>query len=520
MVVLSACTRPSFLASPEPGDELPAAVESRAETVPAVAEDATVALAERAQAPAPVVKEATEAIDLWRQIGQELTLQAPPRHRGGDPVKLLRYSRRHFTAVTAHSAPYLQHIYQELKRRKLPAEIALIPVLESGYNNAARSAGGTAGLWQFTAGTGRRYGLSQSAAFDGRHEVLAATDAALDYLESLGKRFDGDWLLAFAAYNCGERNVEQAVARNRRRGRPTDFWSLELPSVTRHYIPRLLALAEVVRNPAAHQVQLARIPGRPYFEPVRITSAVGLRHLARHSGLAADEFERLNAGYRQHTTIGGRANDVLVAFGHGATVAAQLASLPKAVHAGAGRYVVRAGDTLSHIAARHGVTVSALERANRLVSHRLRIGQSLDLPGSARVRATGTAPAARSNGGEHVVAHGDSLWTVARRNGTSAHALAAANGLALDSTLRIGQRLRLPEPAAARTEVTAAVPEGHGAVTHYRVQRGDSLWTIARRFKVSIASLKLWNEHVADGVLKPGERLVVQPPQGDDARRI
>lgn len=461
MAVLSACTRPSFLSAPEPGGEPRATVETRVPATLTAEQEAAVTSTERAAEPASVVKEATEAIDLWQQIGQAFTLQAPPRHRGGDPVKLLRYSRRHFTAVTAYSAPYLQHIYDEIERRQLPAEIALIPLLESGYNNAARSVGGTAGLWQFTSGTGRRYGLGQSAQFDGRHDVIAATRAALDYLTSLGERFDGDWLLAFAAYNCGERNVEQAIARNRRRGRPTDFWSLELPSITRHYIPRLLALAQVVRNPSAYGVQLARIPAQPYFEPVRVTAAVELRHLARRSGLAADEFERLNAAYRQRATVGGRANDVLVAFGHGDTVAGLLASLP-------------------------------------------------------------AAPASRADAGHYVVRAGDNLWTVARRHGSNTRAVARANGLSVNATLHIGQRLRLPGPerVTATPQVIAGVPEGHGAATHYRVQRGDSLWTIARRFKVSIASLKLWNEHVADGLLKPGERLVVQPPPDPGARDI
>lgn len=468
---------------------------------------------------APAAKEATEAIrvpDLWRAIGEGLSLEAPPRFRAADPLKHYGYSRRYLAAASARAKPFLFHIYTEIERRGLPFELALVPLIESGYNNAARGASDTAGLWQFIPATGQRFGLARSAVYDGRHDPVAATTAALDYFEQLAGRFDGDWLLALAAYNCGERTVEQAIARNRHRARPTDVWSLDLPPSTRKYLRRILDVATLVRQPARHGIQLAVIPGKPYFDTVAITAAVDLRALARGSGLYQNEFEQLNAAYRGHVTLARQPNRVLVAHGHGERVLALAETLPAArpeavpTATGGARYVVIAGDTLSKIAHRYGVALAALTRANGLGSSRLRIGQVLAVPDQG---AAGNAGGV--GGGEHVVRAGDSLWTIARRSGISPQALAGLNGIATTATLRPGQRLRLP---GATASTGASAGNATAEVTHYEVQSGDSLWTIAKRFGVSLAKLTQWNQHAAGRSLRPGERLVVHLEPRDDAR--
>src|SRR5262245_23488595 len=155
---------------------------------------------------------------------------------------------------------YLYHIVKQIEARKMPLELALLPVVESAFNPVAYSRARASGLWQFIPGTGRRYDLKQNWYYDGRRDVIAATDAALDYLQFLAEEFDGDWLLAVAAYNCGEANIERAVARNRKAGKPTDFFSLKLPRETRAYVPKLLAMRRIVNDPAAHGLEFAPIP--------------------------------------------------------------------------------------------------------------------------------------------------------------------------------------------------------------------------------------------------------------------
>ena len=159
---------------------------------------------------------------------------------------------------------YLYHIVNELEARNMPLELALLPVVESAFNPVAYSRARASGLWQFIPATGRRYGLKQNWYYDGRRDVMAATTAALDYLQFLAKSFNGDWLLAIAAYNCGERNVERAIERNLEAGKPIDFFSLKLPKETRAYVPKLMAMRRIVADPASQGLAFAPIADQPY----------------------------------------------------------------------------------------------------------------------------------------------------------------------------------------------------------------------------------------------------------------
>jgi membrane-bound lytic murein transglycosylase D len=184
----------------------------------------------------------------------------------------------------------------------MPTDVALVPIVESAYRAEARSPGHAAGIWQLIPSTGRHLGLEQSAWYDGRHDVLASTDAALDYLEALHERFDGDWLNAFAAYNCGEGMVERAIARNRRAGRGTDFWSLALPAETRGFVPKLIAVSKIVANPAGHKLSLRPIPDKPYLAEVEVGRQIRLTEAARLAGVSVEEMRRLNSGLIQSIT--------------------------------------------------------------------------------------------------------------------------------------------------------------------------------------------------------------------------
>ena len=240
--------------------------------------------------------------DMWQRVREGLVLvdvRRPSRAARGRWPGL----RQAFVdQIVERATPYLHHIVEEAERRDMPTDVALLPIVESAYRAEARSPGHAAGIWQLIPSTGRHFGLEQNAWYDGRRDVLASTDAALDYLEALHERFDGDWLNAFAAYNCGEGMVERAIARNRRAGRGTDFWSLALPAETRGFVPKLIAVSKIVADPAGHKLSLRPIPDKPYLAEVEVGRQIRLAEAAKLAGVSVEEMRRLNPGLIQSIT--------------------------------------------------------------------------------------------------------------------------------------------------------------------------------------------------------------------------
>ena len=194
------------------------------------------------------------------------------------------------------SSRYLHYIVEEVQKRGMPTEIALLPVIESAFNPVAYSRAHASGIWQFIPSTGKLYGLQQNFWYDGRRDVMAATNAALDYLEKLYDMF-GSWDLALAAYNWGEGAVSRAIAKNTARGLPGDYQSLTMPSETRYYVPRLQAVKSIVANPAQYGLTLAEIPNRPYFATVTTSRHIDMRLAAKLADTPLEEFMSLNPGY-------------------------------------------------------------------------------------------------------------------------------------------------------------------------------------------------------------------------------
>jgi membrane-bound lytic murein transglycosylase D len=204
--------------------------------------------------------------------------------------------------ISEQATPYLYYIVEQLEKRNMPGELALLPMLESAFQPQATSNRGAVGLWQFIASTGRMYGLKQDASYDGRRDIKASTKAALDHLESLYETFDHDWPLALAAYNAGEGAVQRAIKRNRRAGKPTHYWDLKLPKETQEYVPKLLALANIIGNPDKHDLILHPIANKPYFVSVYPTKPLHFGEVAKMAEIDLSELKRLNAGYRKAST--------------------------------------------------------------------------------------------------------------------------------------------------------------------------------------------------------------------------
>jgi soluble lytic murein transglycosylase-like protein len=194
--------------------------------------------------------------------------------------------------------PFLYNIVQQIERQEVPGEIALLPVVESAFQPHAVSPAKAAGIWQFIPATGRHYGLRQNHAYDGRRDVYASTRAAIKYLKKLNRQFNGDWLLAIAAYNCGEGAVERAIRRNTYAGLPTDFWSLDLPQETRSYVPRLLAVSRLMADADHYGVDLIHIPNQARYKPVKVNQALDLAMAADAADMSLEQFKALNPGFK------------------------------------------------------------------------------------------------------------------------------------------------------------------------------------------------------------------------------
>ena len=207
---------------------------------------------------------------IWPRLREGFAL--PDRNH--PTVQEILASMRPSTAriIFERARPYLHLIVEEIEARDMPMEIALLPAVESGFDPFAYSHGRAAGLWQFIPETGRYYGLTQTWWYDGRRDILASTNAALDYLQALAKRFDGDWLLALAAYNAGPGTVSRAISDNAERGDPTDFWHLRLREETRRYVPKLLAFSRLVAEPGLKDLALPAIPDQPYLGVIELSS--------------------------------------------------------------------------------------------------------------------------------------------------------------------------------------------------------------------------------------------------------
>ncbi len=269
----------------------------------------------------------------------------------------------HLRRVVERSRRYLFHIVEVVERRGMPAELALLPIIESAFNPVAVSSARAAGMWQFIPSTGLNFGLRQNAWLDGRRDILLSTEAALDYLQKLYDMF-GSWELALAAYNCGEGCVQRAIARNALRGERVNFSSLQLPAETRAYVPKLQAVKNIIANPQQFNMTLAEVPNEPFFGTVQVGQHMDVKVAAKLAGMTVDEFVALNPAHNRSVINVNKLPTLLLPLDRMNQFAAGLRDLGDRALASIRIYSPRAGEPLDQIAKRHGVTVAALRRAN------------------------------------------------------------------------------------------------------------------------------------------------------------
>ncbi|MEG3134446.1 murein transglycosylase D [Rouxiella sp. T17] len=361
--------------------------------------------------------------NLWNFIGDELKMKVPdnPRIRE-QKVKYLK-QKSYLHDVTLRAEPYMYWITEQIKKRNMPMELVLLPIVESAFDPKATSSANAAGLWQIVPSTGRNYGLKQNQWYDGRRDVVASTTAALDMMQSLNKMFGGDWLLTVAAYNSGEGRVMQAIKQNKRKGRPTDFWSLALPRETSIYVPKMLALSDILKHSQKYGISLPKPDEDRALARVEVGQQMQLTQAAEMAGMSVTKLKSFNTGYKRNVTAPNGPHYIVLPKAHadqlkdsladGDITAVQETRLASNSTSGSASYKVRSGDSLGGIAAKLNVKSSDLQRWNNLRSASvLKVGQTLQV-------ADNGASGSNSGSITYKVRRGDSLSSIAKNNGVN-----------------------------------------------------------------------------------------------------
>lgn len=386
---------------------------------------------------------------------------------------LVRQHERWYTArpeslqrMIERSRKYLFHIVEELEQRSMPSELALLPFVESAFNPQAVSIARAAGLWQFMPATGRDFDLKQNVFRDDRRDVLASTRAALDYLQKLYGMF-GDWHLALAAYNWGEGSVGRAIARNQRAGKGTRYEDLSMPNETRNYVPKLLALKNVVAAPDDFRIELPAIDNHPYFQDVEIRRDIDVALAAQLADMRLEDFRALNPSANRPVIVAAGTGKILLPWENAEVFKRNLEAY-------------RAGRLASWTAWSVPATLSVAEAA--------------------------------------------------KRSGMSEAELRSINSIPPRMLIKAGSTLVIPRPAHVQHDVSdhlaehaslALAPELSARRTTVKARKGDTVALIARRHKISEENLAQWNKVAASASFRAGETVVLYlPPRagGNTAR--
>lgn len=406
-------------------------------------------------------KEVTISPEIWSRVRTHFHL-TPPTHsqRYQRHIKRLSTSQSTVNALVKNASPYLYYILEEVEKRGMPSEIALLPMIESTFDPQDRSHKGAVGLWQLMPALGRIYGLKQNSQYDGRRDVYESTKVALDHLQYLHKKFNGNWLLALAAYNSGEYRVLSAMKRNRAAHKPTDFWSLHLPKETMDYVPKLLAWVEIVRAPKTYGLSLPSIPNKPVFTRLHTGKAIDMTHVAKISNISETQLRKLNPGFKKSMDPKGPFH-LVVPIQTAGVVQAKLGAKPvpatpskksektnSTAQKEAAPAVVKTEEAPVAVDSTTTTTADAQDAVSTTksatASKSSKSSKSSSSKKSKKSKKSKSTKKAKSSSGVHVVKKGDCIPKICKRYGISQKAFLAKNNLkSQSSVIRPGQKLKL-----------------------------------------------------------------------------
>ena len=472
----------------------------------------------------------TPSSDLWTDLRAGFVLD-PNLNRPEVQAQLDWFKRNpdYVDRVFKRGAPYLPHILETVAAAGLPHEFVLLPVIESAFDPFAYSPERASGLWQFIPATARLYGLKIDWWYDGRRDLIDSTEAATRFLSDLGQSLDQDWPLVLAGYNAGIGTVGKSIRKNVRLGSGTTYWDLALPRETRSYVPKLLALAEIVRNPEHYQMTLPEIGIDSNLAQVSIPHQIDLAKAAELSEESLDTIYRLNPGFNQWATHPEGPHRLILPKSKTALFTLALSNLPPNERLRWIRHRIKAGETLGGIAHRYGLSVKAIQQINGLDGSLIVAGKPLLIPQAAQAhyplslagrelgRVDRFEKTLKQTAQQYRVIPGDSLWSIARKHGVSVSDLTQWNGLSAKKPLSVGQTLAIFEIETATNSVIEQNVQSLGPADRrirsisYRVRSGDSLSKIAARFNTSIEQITRWNTALTgERYLQPGDRITLR----------
>ena len=496
-----------------------------------------------------------ERDDLWQRIknGYAMPDSTSPLTRNHEEW----YSSRpdYVKRMVERSQRYLFHVVEEVEKRGMPTEIALLPMIESAYNPQAYSTSRASGIWQFVPSTGKYFGLKQNWWFDNRRNITFATEAALTYLQKLHAMF-GAWDLALAAYNAGEGTVSRAIERNRRLGLPTDYESLNLPPETKNYVPKLQAVKNLMTNPGNYGLKIQTIANTPYFAKVTAPAQIDAHLAAKLAEISDEEFLALNPSFNRPVITGENKNlELLLPILSAQTFRTNLENYNKPLVSWK-TYFAKRGEKLEKIASKFGIHVSKLRDVNDLpAQNKIKKPATILVPNGNQsdfkpknivtqntVDNSLTAPTTSTSSLNlqsvdnidvavnqedwldvntkeeieprpkssvtHKVKRGEAMAEIAKRYGVSVKQIMAANSLK-SNRVKVGQVLKIQ---AAETAGKSSNKSKKTEKTRtYIVKRGDTLHSIAEKFDVAVADLKRWNKKYGSHI-QPGNKLTIKDP--------
>jgi membrane-bound lytic murein transglycosylase D len=481
--------------------------------------------------------------DLWDRIRKGYKLPVLSNSKIQAHLdRRVKYSRS-LNKLLSRSQPYLYYIVQEIEKRNLPMELALLPAIESAFKPLALSRANAAGLWQMIPMTGSDYNLQQDEWYDERYHIFKSTRAALSFLKNLNRLFGGDWLLTLAAYNYGPGNLKKAIKKNLERELPTDFWSLELPKETTNYVPKLLALSRIVGNPKEFKVQIASIKNRPYLTRIKVDRQIDMTFASQFAGLSLTQMKILNGNYIREATAPEGRHYLTLPVNRVRRFKRRIAKIPPetllAVNilessqpketevAAIEDHKVGAGDSLWKIAKKYATTISELTKWNNLESKSVDVGQKLVVsapPEPVKPKALSLfTESKKTEIVKHKVENGQTLWGIARRYNLKLAELKQWNKLG-NQSIKAGQKLIVSAPvtevkkvekpivvAVAEISKTPPIVEKKAVVLTHKVQTGETLWRIARRYNIKTTKIQEWNK-LQGKTVRVGEQLLVSEP--------